>query len=80
MSVESVFEDTVRICEFYADPCESFEVDSENHIVLVGGRKIHPVTADGELDHYLVIYTDGLYYSVDDLDSYFQWLFDWSER
>lgn len=27
MSVESDFEDTVKICEFYADPCETFEDD-----------------------------------------------------
>lgn len=29
MSAESDFEDTVKICEFYADPCETFEVDEE---------------------------------------------------
>lgn len=28
MSGESDFEDTVRICEFYADPCEAFGVDA----------------------------------------------------
>lgn len=27
MSAESDFEDTVKICEFYADPCDVFELD-----------------------------------------------------
>lgn len=39
MSVESDFEDTVRICEFYADSCESFEVDLENCFVSMGTRE-----------------------------------------
>jgi hypothetical protein len=32
MSVESDFGDTVKICEFYADPCETFEVDLEDDL------------------------------------------------
>lgn len=31
MSAESDFEDTVRVCEFYADPCETFEVDLDSY-------------------------------------------------
>lgn len=71
MSIESDFEDTVKICEFYADPCETFEVDSENCIVFMGGREISPVRVNGHLDHYLVIEHDGASYMVGDLDEYF---------
>ena len=80
MSVESDFEDTVRICEFYADPCETFEVDLENCIVFMGAREINPVRVDGHLDHYLVIEPDGFSHLVGDLDSYFQGEFDWCDR
>lgn len=77
MSVESDFEDTVKICEFYADPCESFEVDLENCIVLMGAREISIVRRDGRLVGYLVIEPDGLSHLESDLDSYFQHAFDW---
>lgn len=79
MSVESDFEDTVRICEFYADPCETFEVDLENCIILMGTREISPVRSNGKLDHYLVIEPDGVSHLEEDLDDYFQSAFDWSE-
>lgn len=77
MSAESDFEDTVKICEFYADPCETFEVDLENSIVFMGGREIRPVRRDGRLDGYFVIEPDGLSHWEDDLDSYFQRVFGW---
>lgn len=80
MSVESDFEDTVRVCEFYADPCETFEVDLENCSVFMGGREISPVRVEGRLDHYLVIEPDGFSHLVGDLDSYFQRIFDWRDR
>lgn len=72
MSAEADFEDTVRICEFYADPCETFEVDLENCIVFMGGREINLVRRDGRVDGYLVIDPDGFSHLEDDLDSYFQ--------
>jgi hypothetical protein len=80
MSVESDFEDVVRICEFYADPSETFEVDLENCIVLMGARKISPIRENGRLVSYLVIEPDGFSHWVDDLDSYFQSAFNWGER
>lgn len=77
MSVVSDFEDTVKICEFYADPCEGFEVDEENCIVLMGGREITLVSRDGKLYGYLVIEPDGVFHMEADLDSYFQNVLDW---
>lgn len=79
MSAESDFEDTVRICEFYADPCETFEVDLENLIVFMGAREITLVRRNGRLTGYLVIDPDGFSHIEDDLDSYFQSEFDWEE-
>lgn len=80
MSFESDFEDTVKICEFYADPCETFEVDSENHIVFMGALEIDLVRRNGELAGYLVIERDGFSHLEDDLDCYFQRVLDWDER
>lgn len=80
MSVESDFEDTVRICEFYADPCETFEVDEENHIVFMGGREISLVRSGGRLVGYLVFEPDGVSHVEGDLDSYFQSMLDWQDR
>lgn len=80
MSVESDFGDTVRICEFYADPCEAFEVDLENCIVFMGAREINLVRRNGRLVGWLVIEPDGLSHLEDDLDSYFQCAFDWEDR
>lgn len=80
MSVESDFDDTFRICEFYADPCETFEVDLENCVVMMGAREISPVRRDGRLAGYLVIEPDGFSHLVDDLDSYFQSALDWEDR
>lgn len=79
MSVESDFEDTVKICEFYADPCEAFEVDLENCVVLMGAREISPVRVNGKLDHYLVIEPDGFSHLEHDLDSYFHTLYEWRD-
>lgn len=80
MSAESDFEDTVRICEFYADPCETFEVDLENYRILMGAREISPVRKNGKLVCYLVIEPDGISHWEVDLDSYFQVALDWDER
>lgn len=80
MSADSIFDDTVKICEFYADPCETFEVDSENLIVFMGDREISLVKGDGRQEAYLVIEPDGLSHLEDDLDSYFQRIFEWEWR
>jgi hypothetical protein len=80
MSVESDFEDIVKICEFYADPCESFEVDLENLAVFMGALEISPVVENGQLITHLVIEPDGFSHWEDDLDSYFQRVLDWEER
>lgn len=80
MSAESDFKDTVRICEFYADPCETFEVDLENCIVFMGGREVSTVRKDGRLVGYLVIESDGFSHLEDDLDFYFQHALDWEDR
>lgn len=80
MSVESEFEDIVKICEFYADPCEVFEVDLENCVVFMGGREISPVMENGQLVSHLVIDPDGTSHWEDDLDSYFQGILDWEAR
>ena len=80
MSVESDFEDTVKICEFYADPCETFEVDLENCIVLMGAREISLVRRGGRLEGYRVIEPDGFSHIEGSLDSYFQRVLDWEVR
>lgn len=80
MSVESAFEDIVRICEFYADQGGAFEVDLENCTVFMGAREISPVMENGHLLCYLVIEPDGRSHWEDDLDSYFQRVFDWGVR
>ena len=79
MSAESDFEDVVKICEFYADPCEGFEVDLENYLVLMGAREINPIRRAGRLVGYLIIEPDGFSHLEGDLDSYFQSIFDWSD-
>lgn len=80
MSADSDFEDTVKICEFYADPCETFEVDEENCIVFMGGSEITPVRREGRLVGYLMIDPDGFSHVEYDLDFYFQRVLDWEDR
>ena len=79
MSVSSDFEDLVKICEFYSDPCEVFEVDEENCIVFMGAREIILVRREGQLAGYLVIEPDGFSHVEGDLDSYFQSAFEWED-
>lgn len=79
MSASSDFEDVVKICEFYSDPCEVFEVDDESCIVFIGGREISLVWRDGQFAGYLVVEPDGFSHVEDDLDSFFQSLFEWEE-
>lgn len=80
MSAEGDFEDTVRICEFYADPCETFEVDLENQHITMGGYGVDLVVENGHPVTYLVEDPEGVSLFVDDLDTYFQRVLDWEER
>ena len=80
MFVDSDFEDIVKICEFYSDPCEVFEVDLENCNIMMGAREISPVVENGQLLTHLVIEPDGTSHWEDDLDSYFQDVLDWEDR
>jgi hypothetical protein len=80
MSVESDFEDTVKICEFYADPYEEIDVDYENNIIVMGVYTIDPLIEKGVLIEYLVRGPDGKSHLVWDLDAFFQRVFGWKER
>lgn len=80
MSAETDFENTIRICEFYADPGEVFEVDLENWLIFMGAREIDLVRDNGKLEGWLVIEPDGFSHLVDDLHSYFQDVYDWKDR
>lgn len=54
MSDEAVFDDTIRICEFYSDEDLQVWVDYENHCIRLGGYLVDPVTEDGELVTFMV--------------------------
>lgn len=77
MSFSSEFEDTIRLCEFYAASDDDLEVDLENYHIRMNGYGIDPVTRDGHLVRFLVEDPDGVALFVDDLDSYFQAVLDW---
>lgn len=79
MSDVAVFEDTIRICEFYSSSVDGVEVDLENYHIRMEGYDIDPVTRDGHLVRYLVEDPDGVALFVDDLDSYFQSVLGWEE-
>lgn len=79
MSAESVFEDTVKICEFYADSYDDFEVDYENRLIVMDGYTIDPLIERGYLTEYLVVSPDGKSHLVWDLDAFFQRVFGWKE-
>lgn len=76
MSVEQDFEDTVRICEFYAESPDQIEVDLENYHIMMDGYGVDPVMENGHLVCYLVEDPEGVTHFVGDLDSYFQSIFD----
>lgn len=80
MSVESVFDDMVKICEFYSGDDLPIDVDYENYYITLGGYVVDPVMEDGHLVMYLVEDPDGDTLFVSDLDDYFQEVFDWEER
>lgn len=80
MSAESDFEDIVRICEFYREPDWFFFVDLENFHVVMGDYGVDPVRENGHLVGYLVEDPKGVTRVVDDLDIYFQEVFEWEYR
>lgn len=79
MSVSSDLEDIGRICGFYREDDWLFYVDLENSHVTMGDYGIDPVRENGHLVGYLVEDPEGVTQVVDDLDSYFQSVFDWEE-
>lgn len=81
MSIESEFDDLVKICEFYSGDDLPIEVDEENYYVTLGGYVVDPVMKDGHPVTYLVEDPDGVTLFVSDLDDYFQErLLGWEER
>ena len=80
MSDASVFDDTIRICEFYSTVPDEVVVDLENFHIRLGEYDIDPVVRDGRVVRYLVQEPDGTAIFVDDLDSYFQLALGWVER
>ena len=80
MSVDSEFEDAVKICEFYAESADEVEVDLENQHISMGDYGIDLVVENGCLVTYLVEEPDGCTLFANDLDSYFHGVFDWEDR
>ena len=72
MSIETEFDDTVKICEFYSGDDLPIEVDEENYHITLGDYVVDPVMKDGHLVTYLVEDPDGVTLFVSDLDDYFQ--------
>ena len=72
MCVSSVFDDMVKICEFYSGGDLPVEVDYENYFINLGGYVVDPVMEDGYLVMCLVEDPDGVTLFVSDLDGYFQ--------
>lgn len=79
MSASSDFEDTVKICELYAESYEDFEVDYENNLIVMGDYTVVPLIAHGVLNGYFITCSDGSSHLVDDLDDFFQREFEWEE-
>lgn len=81
MCVSSVFDDTVKICDFYSGDGLPVEVDYENQFVFLGGYVVDPVMENGHLITYIVDDPAHNTHLVGDLDSYFQSVLpDWREE
>lgn len=80
MSADSDLEDIVRICRFYCEPGWPFHVDLENLHVTMGDYGVDPVRENGRLVGYLVEDPTGFTRVVEDLDYYFQEVFEWGYR
>lgn len=79
MSDDVVFDDTVKICEFYSGDDLPIEVDYVGHCIHLGGYTIDPLTEDGELVTYIVTPPHGYTQITLDLDEYFQRVFQWED-
>lgn len=81
MSLNSEFDDLVKICEFYSGDDLPIEVDEENYFVTLGDYVVDPVMEGEHLVTYLVEDPDGVTLFVSDLDDYFQeHLSGWEDR
>ena len=80
MGDDVVFEDTVKICQFYSGIDLPIVVDYEGHCIHLGEYTIDPLTEDGELVTYIVSPPIGYTQITKDLDEYFQRVFKWEER
>lgn len=74
--VDDFFDDTVKLCEFYADESTPMRVDYENRCVHLAGFIVEPDAECG----YLVKDPMGIIHPVNDLDFYFQEVFEWGYR
>lgn len=74
MSLDSDFDDMVKICEFYASSADDVKVDLENYHITMGEYGVDPVIGEGgdHLAYYLIEEPDGTSLFVNDLDDYFQ--------
>lgn len=79
MSDDVVFDDTVKICEFYSGDDLPLWVDYDGHCIHLGGYTVDPLTEDGELINYIVTPPSGYTQITLDLDEYFQRVFQWEE-
>lgn len=80
MSDDVVFDDTVKICEFYSGDDLPIEVDYDGHCVHLGEYTVDTLTEDGELVTYIVKSPVGYTQMTSDLDEYFQRVFRWEGR
>lgn len=72
MSISSVFDDTVKICEFYSGDGLPIVVDYEKYSINLGGYVVDLVMEDDHLARYLVVDPEFKALFVSDLDDYFQ--------
>lgn len=77
MSDDVVFDDTVKICQFYSGDDLPIEVDYDGHLIYLGGYIVDPLTEDGELVTYIVKSHAGYTQMTFDLDEYFQRVLRW---
>lgn len=79
MGDDVVFDDTVKICEFYSDDDFPIEVDYDDHCIHLGEYTVDSLTEDGELVYYIVKPPSGYTQITLDLDEYFQRVFRWGD-
>ena len=80
MSVNSIFEDTVRVCEFYAGESVPVRVDYDGHCIHIGGYVIDPLTEGGELATYIVSPPEGPTLMTLDLHSFLRRVLEGGEQ